>query len=297
MNSIDIISSISAECPASEHEAATPIFRQNWQKKRNDLIRSTIDSIRHEATQTRLGKSTLFSKHILYGDTTHLLIDLLGKATSLDYQHLTTKHHNTLKLMVSNACLNTMQDSTSISVPFVFRLPLSMQDLPADDVTSRIQKALKRALGDDLHYWLTFEYANRSGNSNRHLNGEILLDADKICVLIEALNSLYRTPADKAAISFATRVLSSSRQKQAHLYGIGYSVLNWASYATKERSRIKYDQRDGRRKKERIVYISRPLKQSSKRYHHECIHKKSSIAASVSSTASTSDETTLSIDL
>ncbi|MEY4211477.1 MAG: hypothetical protein RLZ92_1858 [Pseudomonadota bacterium] len=252
-----------------------PVFRSKRQKKRADRMRSTADTIRAESKSHKACLDTPFSTKDYTTPEHHLSSYLkLHLNAYTDYQHIGC---DIQKLLVCNSIMYLMQNDLRVSVPFVFRLPLSMRNLPAKEITSRLQKLIKMVLGESPLFWLTFEYGGcigSNGNAGRHVNGEILIDRSKIGPLINALKSLYKTADELKCKRYAMRELRGKRLSEAYKHGIAYSVLNWPLYVTKERKRIVFEQGYMKRLPvDRLVYMSRPLSVVAKNYFDESVKK------------------------
>ena len=220
----------------------------------------------------KLKKSTPFSKYI--GTPNNPLNTAQLKATFFSDKHPLkySREHPLKKLIASQYILQSKQSETLKSFPFVFRLSHQLMKLDEAQLKRKIRAALKSVSGKIPLYWFTTEY-NVGGIRNRHINGEILINPTELPKLKKALTRLYGS--SNAGVDHALRFPTGSRANQIQKHGEFYAVYNWCGYATKENTRLTFEQKlNNEIKKERLYSISSELNSEAKKFHESLMCNK-----------------------
>lgn len=244
-------------------------IRKTDRRRRKEKSRSISSAIRLQTLTHKIGKHTPFSNYKASMD--EVITELLN--TSIRFNDLDSLQ----KLMICSGCMFETKKCNSdlILVPFVYRVPERLRILPDNILKNRIQKQVRAVLGDNVQFWLTNEYAGKNGNISKHLNGEALIEKNKIHLLREAFNSLYGKKESRAKyIAFCDG--REKRHELAELYGINHAILNWAGYSSKEFAFSKFEQiiKAKNREKSRLVYISRALNQAARLWYNSNVFKR-----------------------
>jgi len=81
--------------------------------------------------------------------------------------------------------------------------------------------------------------------------------------------------ASNAGVGHALRFPTSSRANQVQKHGEFYAVYNWCGYATKEDTRLTFEQKlNNEVKKERLYSISSELNSEAKKFHESLMRNK-----------------------